>query len=165
MFLFVGNRKCNHCYKKRRFKKYLQSVQTKWLEMKYYILVQHFNICHTTLHFIYMGPCIVNRYLMIVQQDATYSVYYISVGSSTCFGCWHPSSGARTTVIRLLVLINRIYYHPLSLLSWKNYGCTSSWWWVSTTETCRDAYRNVINWIQSHFVGQLLNNNATCLCS
>ena len=34
-----------------------------------------------------------------VQQDATYSVYYISVGSSSCFGCWHPSSGARTTVI------------------------------------------------------------------
>ena len=28
-----------------------------------------------------------------------YSVYYISVGSSTYFGCWHPSSGARTTVI------------------------------------------------------------------
>ena len=25
-------------------------------------------------------------------------VYYIYVGSSTCFGCWHPSSGARTTV-------------------------------------------------------------------
>jgi len=25
--------------------------------------------------------------LIIVQQDATYSVYYISVGSSTCFGC------------------------------------------------------------------------------
>jgi len=25
--------------------------------------------------------------LGIVQQDATYSVYYISVGSSTCFGC------------------------------------------------------------------------------
>ena len=37
--------------------------------------------------------------LIIVQQDATYSVYYISVDSSTCFGCWHPSSGARTTVI------------------------------------------------------------------
>jgi len=31
--------------------------------------------------------------LITVQQDATYSVYYISVGSSTCFGCWHPSSG------------------------------------------------------------------------
>ena len=37
--------------------------------------------------------------LITVQQDATYSVYYISVGSSTCFGCWHPSSGARTTLI------------------------------------------------------------------
>ena len=37
--------------------------------------------------------------LITVQQDATYSVYNISVGSSTCFGCWHPSSGARTTVI------------------------------------------------------------------
>ena len=34
-----------------------------------------------------------------VHQDATYSVYYISLGSSKCFGCWHPSSGARTTVI------------------------------------------------------------------
>ena len=37
--------------------------------------------------------------LITVQQDATYSVYYISVGSSTCFGCRHPSSRARTTVI------------------------------------------------------------------
>ena len=26
-------------------------------------------------------------HLVIAQQDATYSVYYISVGSSTCFGC------------------------------------------------------------------------------
>ena len=26
-------------------------------------------------------------FLINVQQDATYSVYYISVGSSTCFGC------------------------------------------------------------------------------
>ena len=25
--------------------------------------------------------------LITVQQDATYSVYYISVGSCTCFGC------------------------------------------------------------------------------
>ena len=37
--------------------------------------------------------------LIIDQQDATYSVYYISVRSSTCFGCWHPSSRALTTVI------------------------------------------------------------------
>ena len=37
--------------------------------------------------------------LITVQQDATYSVYCISVGSSTCFVCWHPSSGAGTAVI------------------------------------------------------------------
>jgi len=37
--------------------------------------------------------------LITVQQDMTYSVYYISVGSSTYFGCWHPSSGAHMTVI------------------------------------------------------------------
>ena len=29
-------------------------------------------------------------FLITVQQDATYSVHYISVGSSTCFGCQHP---------------------------------------------------------------------------
>jgi len=28
-----------------------------------------------------------------------YSGYYISVGSSTWFRCWHPSSGAGTAVI------------------------------------------------------------------
>jgi len=56
--------------------------------------------------------------LITAQQDATYSVYYISFGSSTCFGCWHPSSGARTTVIP-----------------------------ASTPETCRAAYRNIIHWI------------------
>ena len=41
------------------------------------------------------------------------------------------------------------------------YVCTSSWWWVSTPQTCRAAYRNVINWIQSHLVGQLLNSNTS----
>jgi len=34
--------------------------------------------------------------LITVQQDATYSVYYISVGSSTCFGCWQMNT-YRTT--------------------------------------------------------------------
>ena len=37
--------------------------------------------------------------LITVQQDVTYSVYYISVRSSSCFGSNRPSSGARTTVI------------------------------------------------------------------
>ena len=35
----------------------------------------------------------------IRSRDANFSVFYTSVGSSTCFGCWHPSSRARTTVI------------------------------------------------------------------
>ena len=42
--------------------------------------------------------------LIIVQQDATYSVYYISVGSSTCFGCWHPSLGDHIAVITASVI-------------------------------------------------------------
>jgi len=37
--------------------------------------------------------------LITMQQDVTYSVYYIYVGRSTCFVCWHPSSGAGTAVI------------------------------------------------------------------
>jgi len=45
-----------------------------------------------------LNQIFLNSMLTIVQQDATRSVYYISVGSSTCFGCWHPSSGARTIV-------------------------------------------------------------------
>jgi hypothetical protein len=57
--------------------------------------------CATQIHSAatyYFNPWHSNH-LISVQQDATYSVYYISVGSSTCFGFWHPSSGARTTVI------------------------------------------------------------------
>jgi len=42
----------------------------------------------------------------------TCSVYYISVGSSTCFGCWHPSSGARTTVITAYSCLQK--YNKLS---------------------------------------------------
>jgi len=51
--------------------------------------------------------------IIVFQQDATYSVYCISVGSSTCFGCWHPSSGARTAVITdfdVLLTVNFIMF-------------------------------------------------------
>jgi len=41
----------------------------------------------SSLNFIHIGPYIMNRYSIIVQQDATYSVYYIPVDSSTCSGC------------------------------------------------------------------------------
>jgi len=56
--------------------------------------------------------------LIIVQQDATYSVYYISVGSSTCFECRHPSSGAGTAVIHKSVPTQqreRMVVHPVNL--------------------------------------------------
>jgi len=94
-----------------------------------------------------------------------YSVSCISAGSSTCFGCWHPLSGARTTVITAFgtgqpgllpsALGVELALHvpvltPIIRSSYScNYSCTSSWWWVSTPETCRAVYRYVINWIQS----------------
>ena len=96
-----------------------------------------------------------------------YSVYYISVGSSTRFGCWHPSSGAGTTVItasvtgqlQWILYIDSSVFYSLQLTSARscNYSCTSSWRWVSTPKTCRAVYRNIINWIQTHLVGQLFN--------
>jgi len=51
------------------------------------------------LEFYIHGPVHRESNLLTVRQDATYPVYYFSVGSSTCFGCWHPSSGAGTAVI------------------------------------------------------------------
>ena len=57
------------------------------------------NLCNTSSFFYIHESVLRESKLIIVQQDATYSAYYIAVGSSTCFGCWHPSSGARTTVI------------------------------------------------------------------
>ena len=47
---------------------------------------------------------------IIVQQDATYSVYYFSVGSSTCFGCWHPSLGGCTAVFVQQDATYSVYY-------------------------------------------------------
>ena len=106
-----------------------------------------------------------------------YSVNYKCVGSSTCFGWLHPSSGARTTVITAsgtgqLGLIPSALVVELSSNSTTRADVSRPGWqvpeavitvvrvpdeWVSTPETCRAAYRNVINWIQSHLVGQLLN--------
>ena len=79
-----------------------------------------------------------------------YSVYYISVGSSTCFGC----------SANQFQLNNESGWYQIRLINTRSciYSCTSSWWWVSTLETCRAAYRNVIKWIQWHVVGQLSNS-------
>jgi len=39
-----------------------------------------------------------NSNFIIFKKDATYSVYYISVGNPTYFVCCHPSSGVGATV-------------------------------------------------------------------
>jgi len=41
---------------------------------------------------------------------------------------------------------NCIYSFWYQLINTRNcnYSCTSSWWWVSTPEICRAAYRNAI---------------------
>jgi hypothetical protein len=41
-----------------------------------------------------------------------YSVYYISVGISTCFGCRHPSSGAGIAVITVVRARDDGCQHP-----------------------------------------------------
>jgi len=51
--------------------------------------------------------------LIIFQHDATYSVHYISLGTSTCSGCWHP-------IIR------------------SSYNCKYSfWYWLTGSTTIR----------------------------
>ena len=45
-----------------------------------------FNIIHYVT-ILQKGVLVFKFNLITDQQDATYSVYYISVGSSTCFGC------------------------------------------------------------------------------
>ena len=48
-------------------------------------------------------------------------------------------------------ICSRCWFGTVSCVSYGRYSCTSSWWWVSTPETCRAAYRNIINWI-SHIL-------------
>ena len=47
---------------------------------------KHFRLTFALIFYIH-GSVHRESNLIIFQQDATYSVYYISVGSSTCFGC------------------------------------------------------------------------------
>jgi len=127
-------------------------------------LLIEFNSVHCTVER-FNAMCLSLTYLKPVRKlcifnncptRCDYSVCYISVDSSTCFGCWHQSSGTRTAVITAsrteFQLNNESWRYQTRLTSARscNYSCTSSWWWVSTPETCRAAYRNVLNWIQSH---------------
>jgi len=82
-----------------------------------------------------------------VQQDATiYSLLYFC-NCSTCFvwnstNCTTTAEGSRD---------------GLTSARCCNYNYMCSWWWVDLPpETCRAVYRNIINCIQLHLVGQLL---------
>ena len=87
------------------------SIIVKWIIRIYIYIYTHtwvhaciYIYIHGSMHiYIYIlhGSMHHELNLIIVHQDATYSVYYISVGSSTCFGCRHPSSGAHTNVIHV----------------------------------------------------------------
>ena len=59
---------------------------------------------------------------VIVQQDATITVFYISANCSKCFGCYlHPSSGAHVDCnYSIWHWSNRICYRSLSWRSRKN---------------------------------------------
>jgi len=59
----------------------------------------HFYQTNSTWSKTIIGKIFVHLYLIIVQQDANYSVYYISARSSTCFGCWHPSSSYSSRLV------------------------------------------------------------------
>jgi len=50
---------------------------------------------------------------------------------------------------KLYISIKSSVFYSLQLINTRscNYSCTSSWWCMSTPETCRAAYRNVINWM------------------
>ena len=98
---------------------------------------------------------------MIVQQDATmYSLLYFcrplymfrvvtpSIIRST-YKCNYCRSNCSTTAEG-----NR---DCLTGARCCNYSYMCSWWWVELPpETCRAVYRNIINCIYSHLVGQLL---------
>jgi len=108
-----------------------------------------------------------------------YSVYYTSVDYSTCFGCWHPSSGARTTVITAfgtgqLSLLTSVHVVELELTSnstTRADGSRPGWpvpeAVITVVRAPDDGCQHpnhvelstevLINWIQSHLVGQLFN--------
>jgi len=80
-----------------------------------------------------------------------YSVYYSSVGSSTCFGCWHPSSGARTTVITASGtgqpdLLPSALVVELTPIIRSSYNCNYSFWhWSTGSSTIRSRC-----WVDTH---------------
>ena len=71
------------------------------------------------------------------SYNCNYSFWYWLTGSTTIRSrCWVGTDSWTWISSRCWVGTNSCYY-----------SCTSSWWWVSTIETCTAAYRNAINWI------------------
>ena len=56
---------------------------------------------------------------------------------------------------RFILNVTCFLFYSLQLINTRscNYSCTSSWWWVSTPETYRAAYRNIINGISRILLG------------
>jgi len=122
----------------------------------------------------YVGWVIVTEGLFERKKKRDASALYIH-------GSMHRESNLITvqqvaTVFSSLYFCRQLYmFRVLTpiIRSWYscNYSCTSFCWWVSTPETCRAACRNIIIWIQSHIVGQLLNtlphisSRSPCDCS
>jgi len=68
-------------------------------------------------------------------------------GSATiCSRCWVGTQQWEWMVADTVDQCQKLYYRY-----------TSSWWWVSTHETCRAVYRYVMNWIQLYLLGYLFN--------
>jgi len=59
----------------------------------------HIHEYENTMHILYTWVRASWIEFINFQPDVTYPGYYISVRSSTYFGCWHPSSAAGTAVI------------------------------------------------------------------
>jgi len=69
------------------------------------------------------------------SYNCNYSFWHWSVGSATILSRWVGISQQR----------ERMVVDPVNQYQKLYYSCTCSWWWVSTPETCRAAYRNVLN--------------------
>jgi len=89
----------------------------------------------------FMGPCIVNVFYQVYQQDATlYNILYYCQ-CSTCFRRYlRPSSGAQnyTHSIQYMSSLLAATASSSSKQAWHILDVLSSWWWAEIMpETCR----------------------------
>ena len=123
-------------------------VRASWIE---------FNNCSTrcdlfsSLHFcrqLYMFQVLTS--IIRSWYSCNYSFWYWLTGSATIhFRCWVGTDSHVSIHMNQFQLNNGSGWYETRLINTRscNYSCTSSWWWVSTPETYRAAYRNVIIWI------------------